>query len=149
MLILSIQMLVVFLKKKMNDKQQEKKIYKKSDFFKAVFYWVLGGFFSGLVGISGTTPIVTGLIILGCDVLSVVGTSVFVLVGISIVGFLIHLGLGNVSWKLVFMLILGTSIGALIAPYILSKLNRDTVEKVLPPIIIIFTFIMGYIIVLK
>ena len=149
LLVLGIQMIVGFLKNKKKEKQQEKKYYKKSDFIKAVFYGILGGSLSGLVGISGTTPIVAGLMALGCNVLEVVGTSVFVLVGISTVGFLIHLGLGNVSWKLVFLLMLGTSTGALLAPYILSKLNKNTVEKVLPPLIIVLILTMGVIVVLK
>lgn len=149
LLILSVQMIVGFLKNKKLKKQQEKKSYPKSDFIKAVFYGILGGSLSGLVGISGTTPIVAGLMVLGCNVLEVVGTSVFVLVGISTVGFLIHLGLGNVNWKLVFLLMLGTSTGALLAPYILSKLNRKAVEKVLPLVIIVLTLFMGAIVVLK
>lgn len=149
LLVLGIQMIVGFLKNKKKEMQQEKKYYKKSDFIKAVFYGILGGSLSGLVGISGTTPIVAGLMALGCNILEVVGTSVFVLVGISTVGFLIHLGLGNVSWKLVFLLMLGTSTGALLAPYILSKLNKNTVEKVLPPLIIVLTLTMGVIVVLK
>lgn len=149
LLILGIQMIIGFLKNKKKNNLQEKQQYKKSDFFKAIFYGILGGTLSGLVGISGTTPIVAGLMVLGCNVLEVVGTSVFVLVGISTVGFLIHLELGNVNWKLVFMLILGTSTGALLAPYILSKLNRNIVEKVLPPLIIVLTLTMGAIVVLK
>lgn len=149
LLVLGIQMVVGLLKNRKKENKQEKRPYKKSDFIKAVFYGILGGSLSGLVGISGTTPIVAGLMALGCNVLEVVGTSVFVLVGISTVGFLIHLGLGNVNWKLVFLLILGTSTGALLAPYILSKLNRNTVEKVLPPLIIVLTLTMGVIVVLK
>lgn len=114
-----------------------------------MFYGLLGGAMSGLVGLSGTAPIVAGLIILGCSALEIVGTSVFILVGISLVGFLMHLHLGNVNWKLVLMLAIGTSTGAFFAPYILSKFKKETLEKFLTPIIIILTVVMGLIVIFK
>lgn len=104
---------------------------------------------SGLVGLSGTAPIVAGLIILGCSALEIVGTSVFILVGISLVGFLMHLLLGNVNWKLVLMLAIGTSSGASFAPYIWSKFRKESLEKFLPTVVIIPTVVMGLIAIFK
>lgn len=104
---------------------------------------------SGLVGISGSTPIVAGLTFLGCSALETVGTSVFVLVGISVVGFLMHLGLGNVDWKLVGLLVLGTTSGAFLAPLLLAKVSKEKLEKILPQILVIITLIMGLIVVCK
>lgn len=101
LLILSVQMVVAHIKNKRIKKQTKEVINKKYNFAyfcKAMFYGLLGGVMSGLVGISGTTPVVAGLIALGCEALEIVGTSVFVLIGISTVGFLMHLGLGNVNW---------------------------------------------------
>jgi len=150
LLVLAIQMFVECIKKKNQVKNNVgAKTYRKRDIFKALFYGFLGGAMSGLVGISGTAPIVAGLIVLGCNTFEVVGTSVFVLIGISITGFLMHLGLGNVDWKLVFLLILGTSSGAFLAPFILSKLNKQKAEKVLLPIIIAFTAVMSLIVIFK
>ena len=149
LLILAIQMFVESIKKKNQIKNEGIKTYKKTDIIKALFYGFLGGAMSGLVGISGTAPIVAGLIVLGCNTFEVVGTSVFVLIGISITGFLMHLGLGNVDWKLVLLLILGTSSGAFLAPLILSKLDKQKAEKALLPIIIAFTAVMSLIVIFK
>lgn len=151
LLVLAIQMIIEYRKQEKNRKQNAQKLNKISfiDFMKATFYGMLGGIMSGLVGISGTTPIVAGLIVLGCNALEIVGTSVFVLVGISTAGFLMHLTLGNVDWKLVILLATGTSIGALIAPYILSKFNREKLEKCLPPLIIILTTVMALVVLVK
>lgn len=152
LLVLVIQMLLEYIKQKY--KKQEKinsvnKKYSFLDFFKALIYGLLGGAMSGLVGISGTAPIVAGLIVLGCRALEIVGTSVYVLVGISTVGFLMHLGLGNVDWKLVLLLALGTSTGAFFAPFLLKKFSKEKLDKVLPPIIITMTAIMGFVVFIK
>lgn len=162
LLILGVQMLMAY-RKKNKDKLNKAKLNKAklkdeqitnyrrnaSDTIKAVIYGFLGGVMSGLVGVSGTTPIVAGLTVLGCGALETVGTSVFVLVGISIVGFVMHLGLGNVNWMLVGLLALGTVSGAFLAPIILKRFSKDKLEKILPPILIVMTLVMGTIVVFK
>lgn len=65
------------------------------------------------------------------------------------VGFLMHLGLGNIDWKLVLLLALGTSTGAFFAPFLLSKFKKEVVEKYLLPLIIALTAIMGLMVFLK
>lgn len=152
LLILVFQMLHGYIKQKHKNKENANTVndtYRFLDFCKALFYGLLGGAMSGLVGISGTAPIVAGLIVLGCSALEIVGTSVYVLVGISTIGFLMHLGLGNVSWKLVLLLALGTSTGAFFAPFVLAKFSKEQLGKVLPPIIIAITAIMGFAVFIK
>jgi Predicted permeases len=152
LLILGVQMLMAYLKKnkdKLKDEQITNYRHKASDTIKAVIYGFLGGVMSGLVGVSGTIPIVAGLTVLGCGALEMVGTSVFVLVGISIAGFIMHLSLGNVHWMLVGLLVVGTMSGAFLAPIILNRFSKDKLEKILPPILIVLTFVMGIIVVLK
>ena len=104
---------------------------------------------SGLVGVSGTAPIVAGLTVLGCGALETVGTSVLVLVGISVTGFGMHLGLGNVQWHLVGLLAAGTVTGAFLAPILLKRIRKATLEKVLPPVLIVMTLLMGAIVISK
>lgn len=152
LLLLGVQMIMAYLKKnkdKLTDEQITNYERKASGTIKAVIYGFLGGVMSGLVGVSGTTPIVAGLTVLGCGALETVGTSVFVLVGISIAGFVMHLGLGNVDWMLVGLLVLGTTLGALLAPIILNGFSKDKLEKILPPILIVITLVMGTIVVFK
>lgn len=119
------------------------------DTVKAVIYGFLGGAMSGLVGVSGTTPIVAGLVVLGCSALETVGTSVFVLVGISVTGFFMHLGLGNVEWHLVGLLVIGTMSGAFLGPMFLRQFSREKLEKVLPPLLIVLTLATGSIVLMK
>ena len=110
---------------------------------KAILYGLCGGFLSGLVGVSGTAPIIVGLSVLGCEPLAVAGTSVFVLFGISVVGFLMHMSLGNVSWKLVGLLAAGTATGALLGPLALKKANKKTLGSIMQPLFFLMIFGMG------
>lgn len=110
---------------------------------KALAFGFLGGVMVGLVGLSGGGPIVAGLLILGCSPLEAVGTSVFVIFGMSIVGFLAHLSLGKIDWPLVGLLTAGTASGAFAGPLLLSHADRQKTERMLRPVIITVTFFMG------
>lgn len=149
LLILAFEMLLAWLKKSKNNNLTESKKQNLPDIIKALIYGFIGGAMSGLVGLSGTTPIVAGLAVLGCNALKIVGTSVFVLVGISVTGFLMHLSLGNVEWKLVGLLVLGTTFGAALAPVLLSKIDKNQFEKVFLPFTIVMVFVMGCIVFVK
>jgi len=152
LLILGVQMIVAYKKKRRQEVCQETVITLKRmniAALKAVLYGFLGGVMSGLVGVSGTTPIVAGLTVLGCSALQTVGTSVFVLVGISITGFLMHLRLGNVSWHLVGLLAIGTMSGAFLGPVLLKQFSKKRLEQVLPPLLIVLTLVMGTMVILK
>ncbi len=109
----------------------------------AVGFGLLGGVMSGLMGLSGGAAIVAGLSILGCGALETVGTSVLVLLGISVTGFLTHLGLGSVDWKLVGLLAAGTMTGAFIGPVLLGRIPSARLEKVLRPVLVVMTVGMG------
>lgn len=115
----------------------------KSDIIKATGFGLIGGIMSGLVGLSGGTPITAGLMILGCGSLEVVGTSIFVLVGISILSFLIHLGLGGVDWALVGLLAIGTVSGAFVGPVLLKRANKDKLERVMQPVLVVMIVAIG------
>lgn len=156
LMLLGVQMIWAYFKNKKRKASHEylKKISRKRllsvrSLVIAAVYGSLGGLMSGLVGVSGSLPIVSGLAVLGCSALQIVGTSVFVLVGISAAGFAMHLGLGNVDWRLVIYLSAGTILGAFAGPAILSRIDRKTVEKVLPPVLIVLTFAMGLIVLFR
>ncbi len=120
---------------------------------KAIAFGVIGGVISGLVGTSGTTAIVAGLTVLGCTALEVVGTSVFVLAGISIAGFVIRLGVGNVDWTLVLLLTSGAVIGAVLGSVVLKRIKKGDkngkTDKVLQPILISGNLAIGILQLLK
>jgi uncharacterized membrane protein YfcA len=155
LLILSGQMLMSILKQRKQQRSEGKKEdtgrcgITMKNVCTATFYGFLGGIMSGLVGLSGTGPIIAGLTILGCGALETVGTSVFVLVGISIAGFSMHLGMGDVDWPLVGQLVIGTMSGAFLSPLILKKMDKAKMENVLPPILMVMVFVMGIIVFMK
>ena len=145
LLLLAVPMLVSYLKKKRknNDTQNVNSINKKFNTVKAVCFGLLGGVMSGLVGLSGGGPIIAGLMILGCQALETVGTSVLVLFGIAVTGFLTHLGIGTIDWKLVGLLTIGTVCGAFVGPLLLKRINKQKLEKVLEPVLFLMIVVMG------
>jgi hypothetical protein len=137
MLGLTVQMIVSQVKKR---KAPQREAKDKAGWVKrlaALAFGLLGGTISGLAGLSGGTSIVVGLGILGCGVLEMVGTSVFVLTGISLAGFLTHLGVGSVDWQLVLLLTAGTVSGAAVGPLVLKKLDKQKLEKAMGPLMLV------------
>lgn len=149
-LLLGIQMIVSFVRSSKPFAAKETVVPRKAHSTTiAVIFGVLGGAMSGLVGISGSTPIVAGLTLLGCSALQTVGTSVMVLVGISISGFFMHLGIGSVDWALVGLLASGTMTGAFVAPLVLKRFNKQKLEKVIRPVLVVITVSMGILLLFK
>lgn len=144
LLLLAVQMLVSYLKKRKKDNTQKAgQLNQKANTIKAVCFGLIGGVMSGLVGLSGGGPIIAGLMLLGCQALETVGTSVLVLLGIAVTGFVTHLGIGNIDWQLVGLLTIGTVCGAFVGPLILKKINKQKLEKVLQPVLFIMIVVMG------
>lgn len=150
MLALAAQTFFSLLKKKKHpaETRQETEA-SKARTAKAVSFGLLGGVMSGLVGLSGGGPISAGLLILGCTALEAVGTSVLVLLGIAVAGFLAHLGTGNIDWQLVGLLASGTMCGALIGPFLLKHVDKKKLEKILQPAIFLMIVVMGGIMMFK
>jgi uncharacterized membrane protein YfcA len=151
LLLLAVQMLVSYIKnkRKKEDWQDVSQLHKKSNTIKAVCFGLLGGVMSGLVGLSGGGPIIAGLMLLGCQALETVGTSVLVLFGIAVTGFITHLGIGSIDWQLVGLLTIGTICGAFVGPLLLKKIDKKKLEKILQPVLFIMIVVMGGIEVFK
>ncbi len=145
LLLLAVQMLVSFLKKRRgkNGGQGTDQNNSKSNIIKAVCFGLIGGIMSGLVGLSGGGPIIAGLMILGCPALETVGTSVLVLLGIAVTGFATHLGVGTIDWQLVGLLTIGTVCGAFVGPLLLKRFDKNKLEKVLSPVLFLMIVVMG------
>jgi uncharacterized protein len=147
MLFLSVQMIVSYIMKIRRGAGGEIKKpgerMNATTIARVIFFGVLGGAMSGLIGLSGGGPIVAGLSIMGCGALETVGTSVLVLLGISITGFAMHLGLNNVHWNLVGLLLSGTVLGAFTGPVLLAKIDRAKMEKFLQPVLLVMVLVMG------
>lgn len=104
---------------------------------------------TGAIGLSGGGPITAALFLLRCPALRTVGTSVAVISLMSLTGFLGHLTMGHIDWRLVALLASGTITGALAAPPLLSRLGKERAEKVIRPLIITVNYILGVLILMK
>ena len=148
---LAVQMLVSFLSKRRKKAAGAHQTEQRStaQIVEAIGFGLLGGAMSGLVGLSGGGPIAAGLLILGCSALEAVGTSVLILFGIAVTGFTAHLGMGNIDWGLVGLLASGTIGGAFVGPLLLSRIDKEKLNKVLQPLIFLMTFSMGSILIFR
>lgn len=109
----------------------------------AVLYGLCGVLMSGMVGISGTPPILAGLYALGLKAREVVGTSLMVLLAIGITGVLAHSALGAVNWQILLALGIGTVTGAFLGPLLLSRVDTAVLERVYGPFFFILVGLFG------
>ena len=98
---------------------------------------------SGMLGVSGTPPILAGLYSLGLSSLEVVGTSVMVLFYIAITGVVTHSALGTMNWLLVILLASGTITGAILGPILGKRINKSTLDNFYGPFFIVFIILMA------
>lgn len=106
------------------------------------FGWI-GGSMSGMIGISGSPPILAGLRILGHSALKVVGTSNVALFFVAAAGFVGHWALGSVDWSVLLSLAVGTVTGALVAPMLLARLPQGAVETAVGPLLALLVLSLG------
>lgn len=149
-IVLTIPMIVSFFRKRRTqkaDSEEPGQAVTKSSIIKAAGFGLIGGVITGLVGSSGTTAIMAGLTILGSCAIEVIGTSVFVLAGISIIGFVVRLGIGNIDWTLVGLLAIGAVLGAILGAIILkrmkTKIRNEKMNRVLQSLLIIMNLAIG------
>ncbi|MEK1304352.1 sulfite exporter TauE/SafE family protein [Limosilactobacillus fermentum] len=113
------------------------------DRVKAAYYAILSGLMIGIGGLSGGGVIMAGLLAMGEDMLGTVATSSFILVWTSLIGAVMHMTGGGVSYFYALLLIIGSVTGALIAPRVLSRVNRATFDRICKPVISLIVTLMG------
>lgn len=113
------------------------------DRVKAAYYAILSGLMIGIGGLSGGGVIMAGLLAMGEDMLGTVATSSFILVWTSLIGTVMHMTGGGVSYFYALLLIIGSVTGALIAPRVLSRVNRATFDRICKPVISLIVILMG------
>jgi len=112
-------------------------------------FGLAGGLMAGLMGVSGGGPIVAGLVVMGCTSLESIGTSVFVLVGVAAAGFAAHAGIGVVDWRLAALLGAGTVSGAFVGPFLLGKIDKRRLERILMPVLAALIAITGILLLVR
>lgn len=135
---LGIQILLQVLKRETTDKNKKS----ESHPVMLVVYAIISGLMVGIGGLSGGGPIVAGLLIMGLDMVAASATSSFILVGMTFVGIIFHLT-GNIDWVDGIGLMIGSFIGAFLAPILLGYVNTEKFTKIVKPIMGMLLFIMG------
>lgn len=115
----------------------------KVKIIKGIVFGFLGGLMSGMLGASGTPPILAGLYSLGLSSLQVVGTSVMILFFVAVTGVITHSAFGTLNWLLVILLASGTITGAVFGPRIGKGINEKTLDKFYGLFFVVFIFLMA------
>lgn len=110
----------------------------------SILYGIIGGLMVGIAGLSGGGPITAGLLILGVSMKRASATSSYTLIGMSIVGALLHLTGGNVDWQAAGGLIVGSLLGAFLAPSVIIWLTNKPSRTFMVKLFMgIFIAVMG------
>lgn len=111
----------------------------------ANFASVISGIMIGLAGMSGGGPLVAGMLLLDAPMAQAAATSSYIRVWTTLLGIGLHFNTMKIAWNLVFYMILGTTVGALIAPYIMQKINTENnwINRIFKPIIALILLYMG------
>lgn len=110
----------------------------------SVAYGVLGGLMVGIAGLSGGGPITAGLLLLNVRMAKASATSAYVLVGMSVVGAILHLTGGSVDWAAAGGLVAGSLVGALLAPPVILWLTRKSQRTLIIKLVLgIMLILMG------
>ena len=83
------------------------------------------GLVSGALGISGTVPLATSLLVLtDISPIQAIGSSVATVTFVSLIGALVHSSQGAINVMFLALIGFGTSIGAFLGVRLLTKINR-------------------------
>lgn len=112
-------------------------------------FGAMSGFMSGLLGLSGLSFVVTGMYLLGYSAYTVIGTSVFVLLFNTAAGLAGYLLLGQFDISLILLLSIAASVGAFVAPKVLSRIKSSLLEKIYGPAFVVVLIAFGLMLILR
>jgi len=122
----------------------ETKPYSKLFVVKGLVFGLLGGLMSGMLGVSGTPPILAGLYSLGLSSLEVVGyDQLWYYFSIAITGVITHSALGTMNWLIVILLASGTITGAILGPIFGKRINKIGLDKFYGLFFVVFIILMA------
>lgn len=96
---------------------------------KASFFGLCAGLITGTFGTSGTAPILAGLFSMNIPLKMVIGTSLMVVLSNSLFAVGAHFFVGTIDLTLVGFLTIGSTMGALLGPFLLTKVKTDKSES--------------------
>lgn len=107
-----------------------------------ILYGALAGLMVGIAGLSGGGAITAGLIVMGVSLAKMSATSSFVLVGMTLIGGLLHISGGHVDWSAATGLIIGSLIGVIYAPSLAVWFSKNAKRTLTIKVILGFVLIL-------
>jgi uncharacterized membrane protein YfcA len=123
---------MVFSARKNNVEKERKKTkisVKNLRTFKGSFFGLAAGLITGTFGTSGTAPVLAGLFSLKIPFKMVIGTSLLIVLVNTIFAAGTHFIVGKIDLTLVTFLTVGSTIGAVLGPRLLAKIQIDKSEN--------------------
>jgi len=114
-----------------NEKRENEKVtsLKNPQAFKGSFFGLVAGLITGTFGTSGTAPVIAGLFSMKIPFKMVIGTSLLIVLVNTIFAIGAHFIVGTIDLTLVFFLTTGSTIGAILGPRLLAKIQIDKSEN--------------------
>jgi uncharacterized membrane protein YfcA len=117
--------------------------FTKSKFIASVFWGALIGSISGYFGAGGGLSMLVVLtVILGYDLKTGVGTSVFIMVFTALVGSVSHIVIGGTFWLPLIVTGLAALVGANISAQFANKINHKLLNIVIGLVLLIFGLVL-------
>jgi len=129
-LLLSLNMAVSTNRKRKEKESGKIIVLSKFDkITKGSFFGFFAGLITGTFGTSGTAPILSGLFSMKITLKKIIGTSLLIVLVNTIFAIGAHFIMGKIDLTLVLFLTLGSAIGAILGPKILSGIKTDNSEN--------------------
>lgn len=113
------------------------------DWVKVVYYVILFGLMIGIGGFFGGGVIMVGLLVMGEDMLGIVVMFSFIFVWMSLIGVVMYMIGGGVSYFYVLLLIIGFVIGVFIVLWVLFWVNWVIFDWICKLVIFLIVILMG------
>ncbi|SMO41612.1 hypothetical protein SAMN06265379_101661 [Saccharicrinis carchari] len=116
---------------------------------KAAFFGLGGGTISGAFGTSGTGPVLAGLLSMQIPLKMVVGTSLMVVTVNAMSAITAHALVGQIDLTLIGFLTVGSVIGSIMGPKIVSKAQLDNKENKARYLYAVVLILIGLLMIIK
>lgn len=110
------------------------------------FASIISGIMIGLAGMSGSGPLVAGMLLLDASVTQAAATSSYIRIWTTLLGIILHWHTMIIAWYPVIFMTLGTTLGAACAPlmmHLIGQRNRILISRVMKPLIAVILLYMG------
>jgi uncharacterized protein len=108
-----------------------------------------GGVISGTFGTSGAIPVLAGLFAMHLPLRLVIGTSIMIIFVNTLSALVGHMLIGRIDLTLVWLLTLGSVLGALTGPHLITGIKTDSYETQVKRIFSVIILILGMLLIIN